>query len=137
MSQPCGDGSPPVQPPTSLRSGKDLEMNAESFAAIGTNTGHGHVWKRPDGVKARCGGPGICRECARDFALLNRSVQKGADTTAADLIEVMKGQLLIVFLKRLGGEIRIPVSEVDDTGGDLFALAVEGSDFVFKVTRKN
>ena len=31
-----------------------------------TNTGHGHVWKRPDGVRARCGGPGICRECAAD-----------------------------------------------------------------------
>ena len=34
----------------------------------GTNNGHGHVWNRPDGVKARCGGPGICLDCARDFA---------------------------------------------------------------------
>lgn len=33
---------------------------------IGTNTGHGHVWPRPDGVKARCGGPAMCTECARD-----------------------------------------------------------------------
>lgn len=33
----------------------------------GTNTGHGHVWPRPDGVKARCGGPGICEECASDI----------------------------------------------------------------------
>lgn len=31
------------------------------------NTGHGHVFPRPDGVKARCGGPGLCAECARDF----------------------------------------------------------------------
>lgn len=23
----------------------------------GSNTGHGHVWERPDGVKMRCGGP--------------------------------------------------------------------------------
>ncbi len=30
------------------------------------NTGHGHAWERPDGVKARCGGPGICTECAMD-----------------------------------------------------------------------
>lgn len=30
------------------------------------NTGHGHVWTRPDGVKARCGGPSMCRECQRD-----------------------------------------------------------------------
>lgn len=32
----------------------------------GTNTGHGHVWPRPDGVKARCGGPALCKQCAFD-----------------------------------------------------------------------
>lgn len=32
------------------------------------NTGHGHVFPRPDGVKARCGGPGLCTECAVDAA---------------------------------------------------------------------
>ncbi len=31
-----------------------------------TNTGHGHVRPRPDGVKARCGGPGLCGECSRE-----------------------------------------------------------------------
>lgn len=30
------------------------------------NTGHGHVWPRPDGVKARCGGPGMCSACNND-----------------------------------------------------------------------
>ena len=35
---------------------------------IGTNKGHGHVWNRPDGLKARCGGPSMCRECALDLA---------------------------------------------------------------------
>lgn len=34
----------------------------------GTNTGHGHVWQRPDGVKARCGGPGLCITCSVDKA---------------------------------------------------------------------
>lgn len=34
------------------------------------NSGHGHVYKRPDGVKARCGGPPMCSECARDMATL-------------------------------------------------------------------
>lgn len=34
----------------------------------GTNTGHGHVWKRPDGMLARCGGPGMCRDCSADQA---------------------------------------------------------------------
>jgi hypothetical protein len=32
------------------------------------NIGHGHVFPRPDGVKARCGGPAICMECAGDQA---------------------------------------------------------------------
>jgi hypothetical protein len=27
-------------------------------------SGHGHVTPNPDGSKARCGGPAICRECA-------------------------------------------------------------------------
>lgn len=38
------------------------------------NTGHGHVFPRPDGVKARCGGPVICQECARDAAEKNREL---------------------------------------------------------------
>lgn len=37
----------------------------KSAPPIGTNAGHGHVWPRPDGVKARCGGPGLCTGAAR------------------------------------------------------------------------
>jgi hypothetical protein len=36
--------------------------------AMSSNLGHGHVYPRPDGVKARCGGPGICSECSREAA---------------------------------------------------------------------
>ncbi len=32
------------------------------------NAGHGHVRPRPDGVKARCGGPGSCSVCSREQA---------------------------------------------------------------------
>jgi|GEM_PF-3905032 len=39
-----------------------------SDAPLSGNYGHGHVWPRPDGVKARCGGPGICARCANDKA---------------------------------------------------------------------
>ena len=35
------------------------------------NTGHGHVRPRPDGVKARCGGPALCGVCARERAVLD------------------------------------------------------------------
>lgn len=30
---------------------------------------HGHVTPRADGIKARCGGPGMCDECNRELAL--------------------------------------------------------------------
>jgi hypothetical protein len=32
------------------------------------NTGHGHVFQRLDGLKARCGGPALCTECSLDMA---------------------------------------------------------------------
>ena len=34
---------------------------------MAANIGHGHVFPRLDGVKARCGGPAMCSECARDY----------------------------------------------------------------------
>lgn len=36
------------------------------------NEGHGHVYPREDGVRARCGGPACCQECARDLARKQR-----------------------------------------------------------------
>jgi hypothetical protein len=53
------------------------------------------------------------------------------------LIDRLKNQLLIVFLKRLGGEARIPLSEVDDTGQDLLAFKVdENGLFTFTLVKK-
>ena len=31
----------------------------------GTNTGHGHIWERPEGIRMRCM-PSRCSQCQRD-----------------------------------------------------------------------
>lgn len=41
------------------------------------NSGHGHVNPRADGVKARCGGPPICSECALELAAKMRNEKSG------------------------------------------------------------
>lgn len=57
-------------------------MNGQ-FDRIGTNAGHGHAWPRPDGVKARCGGVALCRECAADAAMVERWRRSGAHDPGA------------------------------------------------------
>ena len=44
------------------------EASAPPLAA--RNVGHGHVFARPDGRRARCGGPALCPECSKDATLL-------------------------------------------------------------------
>jgi hypothetical protein len=39
------------------------------------NTGHGHVFERPDGVRMRCGGPALCADCARDQVRKDQSLK--------------------------------------------------------------
>ena len=60
-------------------------------------------------------------------------------TVHADLLDDLKEQLLIVFLKRLGGTADVPVAEVDDTGQDNFAflLDTEKRMFHFEIRRKS
>ena len=48
------------------------------------NVGHGHVYIRPDGNKARCGGPGMCNECSRDLARLQSHRPPIVTYSAAD-----------------------------------------------------
>ena len=59
----------------------------------------------------------------------------------ADVLETFKGQLLIVFLKRLrekyGDDLVFKVPEVDDTGGDLLAFRIEDGSFHFEIQRKS
>jgi hypothetical protein len=37
-------------------------------AEAARNVGHGHVFPRPDGRRARCGGPALCPDCTSDAA---------------------------------------------------------------------
>lgn len=48
------------------------------------NVGHGHVFPRPDGVRARCGGPAMCSECAKDLA--RKKKQKRSRVAVADAL---------------------------------------------------
>lgn len=65
-----------------------------------------------------------------------RALQRTADPTANALIEAMLPQLLIVLTQRLGGDITVPVDEIDATGRLNLAMAVAGRTFRFVVTRK-
>lgn len=38
------------------------------------NIGHGHVFPREDGVRMRCGGPGLCKECSADKAFKDSGI---------------------------------------------------------------
>ena len=56
---------------------------------------------------------------------------KGIDAARLDapehtaLLDDLKDQLLIVFLKRLGRTLDVPVAEIDDTGGEMLAFSVD------------
>jgi hypothetical protein len=49
------------------------------------NTGHGHVVPRPDGVKARCGGPAICSRCQAERAAYESNLPQKAKQEADQL----------------------------------------------------
>lgn len=56
----------------------------------------------------------------------------------AAMLDDFKDQLLIMFLKRLGGAVDIPLNEVNDTGQDLLSFSVdEDKVFHFILTKKS
>lgn len=59
-------------------------------------------------------------------------------TIHADVIDNLKDQLLLVLIERLGGDITIPVAEVDNTGGKLLNMSIdpEMREFHFTLGRK-
>jgi len=54
----------------------------------------------------------------------------------AKVIDDLKDQLLIVFMKRLGGDLKIPVAEVDDTAQDMMSMSINDGVFHFVVHKK-
>jgi len=54
-----------------------------------------------------------------------------------EAIRMMIGQLPIVFALRNGGDVRIPVKEVDATGAYILDIEIDGADFVFKARKKS
>jgi len=68
---------------------------------------------------------------------------KGIDLARADnpvhaaVLDDFKDRLLIVFLKRLGGKVSIPLAEVDDTGQDMLSFRIdENKVFHFEAGKK-
>lgn len=60
----------------------------------------------------------------------------------ADVLDDLKDQLLVVFLKRLktyGHTLDFPVSEIDDTGKDVVSFSVDPvtREFHFELGRKS
>jgi hypothetical protein len=60
----------------------------------------------------------------------------------ADVLDDLKDQLIVVFLKRLkkyGHTLDFPVAEIDDTGKDLVSFRVDPvtRDFHFELGRKS
>ena len=67
---------------------------------------------------------------------------KGIDLARGDapihaaVLDDFKDQLLIAFVKRLGGTVDIPVAEVDQTGRYTLAFQVVGGNFHFVLQAK-
>jgi hypothetical protein len=61
----------------------DTDRPMNQIGAPGLNQGHGHVFPRPDGARARCGGPGICSKCQSDA---ERKAAEQARRAADELI---------------------------------------------------
>lgn len=106
--------------------------------------GHGWVYPNAMGIKADCGGPSKCKACAEDARVL-REAQTFAESVLANqysdpnavlaqMMDAMKGQLLIVMVNRMGGKIDIPVAEIDATGQWMMHMAVNQETGVFTFT---
>ncbi|MEV1967010.1 hypothetical protein ABZR56_11130 [Pseudomonas aeruginosa] len=90
---------------------------------VGANVGHGHVFPRADGVKMRCGGPGLCSECAADAyrarAALAQPSPAQAEQAEAERPEVAE----VAFVLR-----NIGAMDAEDIDGDNVDLRFEDAE---------
>jgi hypothetical protein len=54
----------------------------------------------------------------------------------AAALDDFKDQLLLVFIRRAGGKVSIPIAEANDTGGLLCLMSVEDDAFHFELRHK-
>ena len=74
---------------------------------------------------------------ARDAEVKAQSAAREAgDGIHSDMVDDLKGQLLTAFLSLLGGQLAIPVKEVDETGRFVLVLSVSDGNFNFELKEK-
>lgn len=56
-----------------------------------------------------------------------------------EMMAALREQLLIVFVKRMGGKVTIPVLEVDDTSQDMMLMQTDpvSGTFTFEIRKKS
>lgn len=64
----------------------------------------------------------------------NMKQLRATQPVAAMMMEIMKNDLLIVLFNRLGGNVEIPVKEIDDVGGIALSMVLEKDNTVFRFT---
>ena len=54
----------------------------------------------------------------------------------AAVLDDFKDQLLLALIRRLGGNVSIPVAEVDQTGGFVLSMRIVDNVFIFTLENK-
>lgn len=95
---------------------------------VGTNSGHGHVWKRPDGVVARCGGPAMCDKCRRDKLEMDREsfVDTYSQAKPGEVMKLAAGIDLAFLPEQSSGPRRIRTHEVNGLNEALVIGVLDG-----------
>lgn len=76
----------------------------------GLNAGHGHVYPRPDGTRARCGGPALCGSCKKDqrrrdqelFDSAPGLIRVGDELLGEELHRLRYGSVVVLVLDAFG-----------------------------------